>query len=596
MTRLLVIGGASFDVLHFEDRTIESIGGAGVYTAMAAHRSGAQVAMFSLRPEPCPEPLQPVAQRFTEWLGPVVSPDEIMRFEISYRGGKTEYLTRYLGAAEMLSPAILPADLSSYGLIHLTPFGDPEKQLAFLRACRERGAQQISCGTDPVIVITQAQTVRAIMQEADYFFMNDAEVEALFGSLENAKTEPGKVLFITLGAKGACVVQGDHATLIPAVPSTVMDPTGAGDTFCGTTIAYLMRKEHPIMAALHGVTLAAEMITQDGPAALLVDDPPPGVPMDERVQINAEQVQAVAEVISKLPEERPFLFVHQVLPPVDHPKALDYFFAATLHQFSFWSVKDNRYNLPLIEEIGGNEWKGSDYFWESYRLALEHDPEFCSVERQANLSHEELQAVFRSDDGKDVMPATELHLQQANAYGRDMFALGLTPQSVLDEALASAEPLQTFLTILDHVGGYKEDPIRKKSLLLAVILYDRPEKFFPLRDDEWIMPIADYHFMRYILRGGLVDVVDGALESKLTNRQIVTPEEEWGVRYATYLVLDDLARLSGKSPTELNAILFANTRNRCFEMTEPQCDACLVESACTKRKAFFQPVIRTTFY
>jgi len=48
MNQLLVIGGASFDVLHLEDRNIACAGGAGIYTAMAARSCGAQVAMLSL--------------------------------------------------------------------------------------------------------------------------------------------------------------------------------------------------------------------------------------------------------------------------------------------------------------------------------------------------------------------------------------------------------------------------------------------------------------------------------------------------------------------------------------------------------------------
>jgi sugar/nucleoside kinase (ribokinase family) len=56
MNRLLVIGGASFDVLHLKDRTVDSVGGVGMYTAMAAQRCGAHAAMFSLRPDSCPEP------------------------------------------------------------------------------------------------------------------------------------------------------------------------------------------------------------------------------------------------------------------------------------------------------------------------------------------------------------------------------------------------------------------------------------------------------------------------------------------------------------------------------------------------------------
>ena len=41
MTQLLVIGGASLDVLHFAGRTEQAAGGAGMYTAVAASCAGA---------------------------------------------------------------------------------------------------------------------------------------------------------------------------------------------------------------------------------------------------------------------------------------------------------------------------------------------------------------------------------------------------------------------------------------------------------------------------------------------------------------------------------------------------------------------------
>ena len=194
------------------------------------------------------------------------------------------------------------------------------------------------------------------------------------------------------------------------------------------------------------------------------------------------------------------------------------------------------------------------------------------------------------------MPALELHLEQARSYGRDMLALRLTPQSVLDKALASTQPLETFLVILDQVGGYKEDPVRKKSLLLALALKDRPETFLPLRDDEQILPIMDYHLMRSCLRTGLIDVLDDELETKLTNRQVVSPAEEWAVRYPAYHAFEQLTTLSGRSPSVMNGFIFTNARKRCPEMTEPECESCQMDPVCAHRKAFFQPVVRTSFY
>jgi sugar/nucleoside kinase (ribokinase family) len=596
MNRLLVIGGASFDVLHLEDRTVDSVGGVGIYIAMAARRCGAQVSMFGLRPDPCPEWLKPVAGHLAEWLGPAVPPAQLPQFEISCLGGETKYLKASLGGEPTLSPTMLPADLSRFDLVHVTPVGDATQQLSFIQACRQRGAKRISAGTGLFAADQKPQVVHAIIELTDYLFVNAQEAQAVFGSLEAARTEPGHFLFVTLGAQGARILQGDTAASIPAFPAAVLDPAGAGGTFCGATLAFLLQKEHPIMAARRAVALAVEVIGQVGPAALLSEDPPPEAPLDPRVRVNEEQERQVARTLSSLSEVSPYPFVDPTLPPLGHPKALDYFFAATLQQFSFWSTRDNRYYQPLIARIGGVERKGSDYLWAAITRELEKDPEFCSPERQADLSREELLAAFRADNGQDPMPALDLHLEQARQYGRDMIALQLTPQAVLDGALASTQPLQTFLVTLDHVGGYKEDPIRKKSLLLAMILNDRPETFLPLRDDEQIAPIMDYHFQRSCLRIGLIEVLDGELRRKLTNRQIVSAAEEWAVRYPAYLAMEQLVTLSGRGLGAVNNFLFTNARKRCPEMTEPECQSCELDPVCAHRKEFFQPVFRTTFY
>ncbi|MBM4430159.1 MAG: hypothetical protein FJ026_07400 [Chloroflexi bacterium] len=495
----------------------------------------------------------------------------------------------------MLSPAALPGDLSKYDVVHVIPLGNAARQVTFVEACRQRGAKQISAGTWPRAPIEQPSAVHEVLRQADYFFMNGLEAKAVFGSLESARTEPGKVLFVTLGAQGACVIQGETSTWIPAVPATALDPTGAGDTFCGATLAYLLQKRHPIMAARHASALAAEMIAQVGPAALLSDDPAPEVPLDRRVRVNEVQVRRVAEKISTLSEASPFPFTGPVFPPSGHPQALEYFFAATLQQFGFWSERDGRYDLPLIARIGGVERKGSDYLWESYRRQVEVDGAFCSVERQANLSRDELRQIFRAEDGDDPMPALDLHLEQARCYGRDMLALQLTPQAVLHKSLASAQPLQTLLVTLDQIGGYKEDPLRKKSSLLAMILNNRPDGFLPRRDDEHLAPVIDYHVMRLCLRVGLVDVVDNELEGKLLKRQIVSAAEEWAVRYAAYCATERVIALSGKSTAAVDWYFFS-ARKRCPEMSEPECQMCQLDPLCAHQKGLFQPVLRTSFY
>ena len=106
----------------------------------------------------------------------------------------------------------------------------------------------------------------------------------------------------------------------------------------------------------------------------------------------------------------------------------------------------------------------------------------------------------------------------------------------------------------------------------------------------------DYHNMRSCLRIGLIDVVDGELREKLINRQVVSPAEEWAVRYPSYLAYDQLVSLSGRSLNTVNNYLFTNARKRCPEMTEPDCRSCKLDPVCAHHKELFQPVLRTSFY
>jgi hypothetical protein len=537
----------------------------------------------------------PVAGHLSDWLGPIVSPEQLARFEISYQTGKTEYLEFSPGDEGPLTPAILPEDLSSYDLVHVDPMFDAERQLAFIQACRQRGAKRISAGTGLFIAAGQARLVREVIEQTDIFFMNDQEASLVFGSLESAVTKPGKILYVTRGPDGAWIILGDYGTMIPAASTHEVDPTGAGDAFCGAVLANLLQKKHPIMAARRGAALAAEVIGQVGPAALLSEEPPPEAPLDPRVRVNVGQVGKVAEMISTLSEVSPYSFISPELPPAGHPKALEYFFAATLQQLGFWTIQDGRYGRPMVARIGGVELKGSDYLWAAYNRKLGQDAEFCSPERQANLSREEMLAVFKADDGEDPMPAMDLHLEQARHYGRDMLALKLTPETLLERALTSSHPLQTFLDLLDQIGGFKEDPLRKRSALLAMILQYRPEKFLRPAEDEEIPPIIDYHLMRSCLRVGLIDVVDEGLKNKLSDRQIISPAEEWAVRYPAYLAIDQVITLSGKSTNAVDQFFFG-MRKRCPEMTEPECSLCSLDPVCAKRKGLFQPVLRTSFY
>ncbi|MCH7830861.1 MAG: hypothetical protein IIB75_09950 [Proteobacteria bacterium] len=590
-TRILIIGGASLDTLDGADGLVA--GGAGMYTAMAAHRSGASVTLFSPRPHPMPDALQNIAVNL-EWLGPSIKEEELPRFEITYKDNKANYVQSYFGAEESLSPEDLPHDLSGFDCVHLVPLGNLRRQHKFMLACRERGARRMSAGTALDLIKEQPDDAAEVLLGSDLVFMNEDEAVRLFGSMAAVNSRPGQTIFVTQGRDGATVVQGQVATHLTGVAADVIDPTGAGDSFCGATLVGLASGQHPVMAARHAMPLAAQMTSAIGPAALLLAAPPPETAPDDRVIVNPENISNIAKLIAGMPDIKPFAFTGSDLPAPDHPATLDYFFAAALQQFGFWTTASGRYERPLVATIDGEERKGAFYLFRAYLRWLQHDPQMLTPVGQAELTEDDLRSVLRAENGTDPMPALDIHLALARRYGRDMLALNLTPQSVLEKVRASASPLRTLFQILDGIGGYKEDPLRKKTGLLAMILQQRPEAF--MTDDEnEVPPVVDYHVMRSCLRIGLIDVADTGLAAKLIERQLLTEDEEWAVRVATYAAVEQIVTQSGKSMGAVDWFFF-QARQRCPEMSEPRCDSCAVDPACAHRKKLFQPVRRTSYY
>jgi ribokinase len=75
---------------------------------------------------------------------------------------------------------------------------------------------------------------------------------------------------VTLGARGAYLASmaGD-ATFVPAIPVTVVDPTGAGDALCGVLAAGRARGDALLDAVTDAVAAGAVAVTRPGAAAAM---------------------------------------------------------------------------------------------------------------------------------------------------------------------------------------------------------------------------------------------------------------------------------------------------------------------------------------
>jgi len=273
MTKLLVIGCASFDVLHLEQNGEESehhtVGGAGLYTALAASRAGADVTLYAPKPEQLTDEFLAV-DKLINWIGPTVPVEKMPRLDIVHHGAGRATLNIADWAAErFLLEENLPHPIEQFKIIHIAALSSASRQLAFLEYCRRHGAHKVSVGTYAKLLYAESETVSKLFEAADIFFMNQNEADTLFGSAEQARTSTGKLLFVTHGERGATVHVAGWQQFIPGCNATEVDPTGAGDTFCGATLAGLLRGESAVEAAHSGVTLAASCIESVGPVALM---------------------------------------------------------------------------------------------------------------------------------------------------------------------------------------------------------------------------------------------------------------------------------------------------------------------------------------
>ncbi|MBI4883411.1 MAG: carbohydrate kinase family protein [Actinobacteria bacterium] len=591
--RLLVVGGASLDIIHVGGRPTATPGGAGLYTALAANRAGADVTMLAPLPNPMPPELAPALDRI-RWIGPTVSIDGLPRFEIAYDvGGAVTLFREYLGAEPQMTPELLDSIDELPGCAYCVPFLDARLQQSFVRALAARGCLTVA-STYGKAVRSEPDIVRETQALADMFFCNEDEAGLLFGS-EPDDPPAGRVRYVTRGAHGATVHQGNHRTPIDGMQVAALDPTGAGDTFCGTTIARLLAGDHPVEAARRGNAAAAEMVTMVGPAALWAPGPPPSPTADARARVDSAAVQRLAALMRDLPGLDSFAFADDLFPAVGEPSAIDWFAAATLQQFGFWFAADGRYTRPMIAPIDGHPRKGSDYLWAHYLRWQRADVSAMTAARQASLTFAEWARMAADDEGRDPYPDSNTCVALARDFGNTLITIGVSPTELVAAAATTSRPMRSLLRLLDHVGGYREDPYRKKAALLGVILRQRPEAWLPGIGGDDAPPIVDYHVQRTSLRTGIVTIDDASLRQLITERRLLHPDDEDAVRRATFAAVGELADASGQSMGAVDWFLF-QMRHRCPEMTTPRCSACPAEAGCAQRTELFQPVLRTTAY
>jgi sugar/nucleoside kinase (ribokinase family) len=275
MSNILVIGCVSFDTIHLEHsaglqgsagleqgaerKTYNTVGGAALFTALAAAHMGAEVTLYAPKPSPMPGALRAVDNAVT-WIGPEVDPDKMPTLEIIHHGdGSATLLAASWGPEQLLMPDALKSVLVSlqpekaaFDIIHIAALSSPVRQLEFLQFFIDTGVtSRVSVGTYARAISSDRKTVLQLLKQCDMFFMNNNEANLLFES-GAIQCRNDQLVFVTDGKYGALVHTANSSEHIEALPADELDPTGAGDTFCGATLAALANQLNAEQAASLG--------------------------------------------------------------------------------------------------------------------------------------------------------------------------------------------------------------------------------------------------------------------------------------------------------------------------------------------------------
>ena len=152
-------------------------------------------------------------------------------------------------------------------------FDGPESHEAFakaIKACKSAGGKVSLTLSDPFCVERHRDAFRAMIQsDVDLLFCNRAEMMSMYqtddfdAALAQAASEV-EIVACTDSDQGAHILSGDQRWHVPAVPTDIVDATGAGDLFAGAFLWGLTNGYDLETCGKMGNVAASEVISHIG--------------------------------------------------------------------------------------------------------------------------------------------------------------------------------------------------------------------------------------------------------------------------------------------------------------------------------------------
>jgi sugar/nucleoside kinase (ribokinase family) len=145
-------------------------------------------------------------------------------------------------------------------------------QIRLVENMRRHTGALVALDTQEDYIVGNEPAVRALIAQTDVFLPSAVEIRQLLGHEDWDVALPAlaslgpSIVVAKRGGDGCTVYEAasGRMTHVPALPATVVDTTGAGDSFCGAFVAALLESGDAVAAAHAGVAAASFTVEDYG--------------------------------------------------------------------------------------------------------------------------------------------------------------------------------------------------------------------------------------------------------------------------------------------------------------------------------------------
>ncbi|WP_448577643.1 iron-sulfur cluster loop [Thermosphaera sp.] len=266
-----------------------------------------------------------------------------------------------------------------------------------------------------------------------------------------------------------------------------------------------------------------------------------------------------------------------------------------LRYFTVMVAMDHRLSRPgrVYEAcLEDGCYKGADLLYRLGKMKLDEKPDFFNPEYLSKIKEKDVEEWLSIGDARPV--DIELRTRLLRDLGEKLIKLYDGMVSTMLDASNNrlhGDGINPGLADLLRVFRAFEDPVEKKSMLLAKFLYFRG-LFKPI--DKPYIPV-DNHLTRIALRTGMV-VVSGRLWNNILNMKEVSLSDDIMIRLIVREAYGLLSEKSGLSVWELDDHFWIHGRTICIRSEQPLCEKCMFKGFCKARRNNAFMVYEHTYY